>query len=610
MQTVLDAFFRHVAEQPDAPCWHYKDPVTASWRTCSWREAGRRVTRCAQWLIERGIKPGDRVAIWSATRVEWTTWDLAILAIGAVTVPIYQNLPLTQAAFILNEPQCRYLVLERAFQPTLLREVERVAPHLEGVVLLEGFGETDKLPVWKNGELVMLEGANARHGKGSAHAGATEVEVRRAHLRASQLATLVYTSGTTGTPKGVELTHDNFLAEVEGLADAVPFPQHYVGLMFLPLAHIVARAMQMYQIVNGWVAAYAESLEKVAENLLTVRPHFFVSVPRLYEKVYQRVQDQLAQAPAWKRRFFQWAVRVEEQVARCRRRRQAVPWGLVWRHPIARAVFRPLRARMGGRLVCAISGGAPLAESLAKFFHAAGILILEGYGLSETTAAVTINRVGDLHFGTVGKPLKDVQLRLADDGEILVKGRVVGRGYFQRPEETAAVFDADGWFRTGDIGGFSREGFLRITDRKKDLIKTSGGKYIAPQPIEAMLKSSAYIADIIVHGDRQKYLTALLTLNREPVQQFAAREGIVESEWKGLTQHPKVRALIQQIIDGANQRLASFETIKQFTILDHDFTLEGGELTPTLKVKRQAAYERYKGVFEKMYAQESERRGG
>lgn len=589
MQTVLAAFERHVIGRPDAPCWQYKEPGGA-WRTLTWAEAGARVATAAQWLIERDLKPGDRVALWSATRVEWTVWDLAILSAGAVTVPIYQNLPVAQAAFIINEPQCRFLVLERAYQPDLPQQIGQQCPQLEGIVLLEGEAITTKLPVWKNGELLNV----ARHG-------APDVAARREAIRPETLATIVYTSGTTGTPKGVELTHDNVASEVEGLQQVLAFPAHYVGLMFLPLAHIVARAMQMHQIAQGCVGAYAESIEKMPENLHEVRPHYFAAVPRLYEKMHARVQDQLAAGPAWKRRFFAWALQVGEQAGRCRRLHQTPPLGVRVRLPIARAAFRPLQEKLGGRLVCAISGGAPLAEPLAKFFHAAGVLVIEGYGLTETTAAVTINRLGDFHFGTVGKPLTGVQIRLADDGEILAKGRIVMRGYFQRPEETAAVLDAEGWFRTGDIGDFSRDGFLRITDRKKDLIKTSAGKYIAPQPIEALLKSHPFISDVVVHGDRQKYLTALLTLNREAVDQFAAREGIATGNWREVTQHPKVRAAVQGIVEEKNRQLASFETIKRFTILDHDFSLEEGQLTPTMKVKRQAAYERYRALFEAMY---------
>ncbi|MBI4365648.1 MAG: long-chain fatty acid--CoA ligase [Deltaproteobacteria bacterium] len=593
MPTVLDGFFAHGRERPHAPCWQFRPIDSPSWRTMTWGEAGRAVGTIARWLRERGVSAGDRVALWSSTRVEWTIWDLAILSVGAVTVPVYQNLPFAQAAFVINEPACRLLIAERprmAGEPDVVAACARACTALEGVVMIEDHVPSPGiLPAWSHAAILNAETSVA------------SADPMAVPPRADQLATIVYTSGTTGTPKGVELTHDNLHAEVEGLRAILPFPHEWIGLMFLPLAHIVARAMQMFQIAHGFIAAYAEGIEKVPENLLTVRPHFFAAVPRLYEKMHERIRAQLTKAPAPKRAFFAWAHTVGAAVSHYRQRHQRVPLRFAVPHAVARLAFLPVKRKLGGRLAYAISGGAPLGKELAKYFHAMGVTILEGYGLTETTAAVTINHPDDFRFGTIGKPLAGVHVRLAEDGEILVKGRTVFRGYYQRPQETRAAFDREGWFCTGDIGEFSRDGFLRITDRKKDLIKTSGGKYIAPQPIETLVKQDPLVGDIVVYGDRQKYLTALITLNREAAVRWAKEYGLAVEDWGALTRHPTLHAAIQAVIDRVNRQLASFETIKRFAVLDHEFSLEGGELTPTLKVKRRVAYDRYQHVLQSMY---------
>ncbi|MBI4237976.1 MAG: long-chain fatty acid--CoA ligase [Deltaproteobacteria bacterium] len=596
MGTFLAQFHENVVHFASQPCWRFK-ASGVGWKTLTWEQVGRRVAALATWLRQRGLDVGDRVAIWSSTRYEWSLADLASLAAGGVVVPIYQTLPPTQALFIVQEPACRFLFVERLPELAVIELLHRECPALEQLIV---FAEMDAAAIASPIPVTTLSTIIER---GALSSGDQSVYEQCWRARgAADLASLVYTSGTTGTPKGVELTFENFTVEVAGLHDVFCFPPHSECLMFLPLAHIVARAMQFFQIASAHVASYAESLEKIGENLQETRPHFFAAVPRIYEKVQARILNTLAAAPAWKQRLFHWAMQVGEAAARAGARGGHLTLGLRCRLPLARLITRPVKARLGGNLIAAVSGGAPLAAEVARFFESLGILILEGYGLTETAAAVTLNHLDDYRFGTVGKPLPQVHVRMADDGEILVRGPTVFRGYFQRPEETAAVLEPDGWFHTGDIGEFSRDGFLRITDRKKDLLKTSAGKYVAPQPIENQLKTSPYISDALLYGDRRNFVTALVTLDRPAVEAYAQRIKIPYADWEALTGEPRIVALVQVTVDAVNRDRASFEQVKKFRILPRDFAIEHGELTPTLKIRRKVAYERYRDLFESMYA--------
>lgn len=589
MQPFGAQFHANVAQFGSAPCWRYRS--AGQWQTVSWLEVGERVARLSTWLLQQGLRPGECVAIWSTTRWEWALADLAVLMAGGVSVPIYHNLPLAQAQFIITEPGCQFLILERDAGATRVTEILAACPQLQHIITME----TSAGPG---------EGAYALPHILADTAGDQAAYTARWQARDEQcLASIVYTSGTTGTPKGVELSLANFRHEVEGLVQVLPFPHDYECLAFLPLAHIVARALHFYQLMHGVIGVFAEGLEQLGDNIRETRPHFFVGVPRIYEKIQAKLLAQVAQLPPMKRRLFHWALRVGGEFGACRQAGRRPGWGLAVRHRLARRIFAPVHAKLGGRLRLVISGGAPLGAEVADFFHRLGILILEGYGLTETTAAVAINHIDAYCFGSVGKILDGVQVQIAVDGEILVRGATVFRGYFQRPEETAAVLTPEGWFHTGDIGALSADGFLTITDRKKDLIKTSGGKYIAPQPIENALKRSPYISDAMVHGDRRKYLSAVLTLERSAVEAHAAQAGISSRTWEELLGHPQVLALIQSTVDQVNAGLASHETIKQFRVLPKEFAVESGELTPTLKIRRKIAYERYRDLFDAMYSE-------
>lgn len=588
MGTFLAQFHDNVVQYASQPCWRFSVPG-AGWQALTWAEVGARVASLAGWLVEQGLVPGDRVAIWSSTRYEWSLADLATLAAGGVVVPVYHTLPPAQAVFILQEPQCRFLFVEQLPSPEVLEELRHACPSVEQLIVFAGPGAAGPIRTTPLAEAVARPADPATY------------RARWQARQPSELASLVYTSGTTGTPKGVELTFENFTAEVSGLHEVFRFPPHSECLMFLPLAHIVARAMQYFQLASAHVASYATSMETIGEDLQTTRPHFFAAVPRIYEKVQARVLGTLAAAPLWKQRLFRWALRIGEAAARQRARGGSATLAVRCLLPLARLVTNPVKARLGGRLIAAVSGGAPLNADVARFFESLGILILEGYGLTETAAAVTLNQLHDYRFGTVGKPLPQVVVRMADDGEILVRGATVFRGYFQRPEETAAVLEPDGWFHTGDIGEFTRDGFLRITDRKKDLIKTSGGKYVAPQPIENQLKSSPYISDALLYGDTRNFVTALVTLDRPTIEAYARQARIPHDDWAVLTNDARIVALVQEAVDGVNRDRASFERVKKFRILPRDFAIEHGELTPTLKIRRKVAYERYRDLFEEMY---------
>jgi long-chain acyl-CoA synthetase len=417
----------------------------------------------------------------------------------------------------------------------------------------------------------------------------------------SALATIVYTSGTTGPPKGVVQTHANHWWMVHNLASIGDISEDDEDLLFLPLAHSFARCEEYAQLYMGFTTSYAESLERLAANLTEVRPTLLFSVPRIYEKIYAKALGAAAASPA-KARIFAWATAVGRAVSRLEQRREDLPLALRLQHLLAdRLIFEKIRALFGGRLRFAVSGAAPLAREIMEFFHACGVLILEGYGLTETTPALTINRTHAFRFGTVGQPIRGVEIKIAEDGEILARGPNVVSGYYKRDEETRAVFLPDGWFATGDIGRIDEQGFLTITDRKKDLIKTSGGKYVAPQEIERRIKADALFAQAMVHGDRRKFCSAVVVLNREEIERWARAQGIALDGYAAFTEHPKVRELVAERLASINEGLASYEQVKKFVISPSEWTPESGELTPTLKVKRKVVTERFRKELDALY---------
>ncbi|MDZ4224361.1 MAG: long-chain fatty acid--CoA ligase, partial [bacterium] len=421
-------------------------------------------------------------------------------------------------------------------------------------------------------------------------------------MQPSDTATLIYTSGTTGTPKGSIITHRNILAEVEGLQGVFQFGPEKIGMMCLPLAHVIARAMQFYQLAQGCQGAYVQNLDMLPANLREIAPHFMAGVPRLFEKMHDKILGQVHQASGPVQKLFQWSLKVGSEMSMHIQRRLKISPALKLKWGVAHLlIFRKIRKGLGGNIDCFISGGAPLRKEIAQFFHSIGILVVEGYGLTETFAAVALNRLDDFRFGSVGKPLDGVRVKIAKDGEICVKGDIIFSGYWHLKKETEESFDTEGWFLTGDIGEFTKDGFLRITDRKRDIIKTSGGKMVAPQSIESLMQQSRYIQQFMVYGEGKKFLSALVTLNWEAVENYAKTNGIVLQDRENLSQDPKIIDLIQEEINQKNRNLSNFETIKKFVILPGDFTVETGELTPTMKLKRNLVFEKYRSQLDQLY---------
>jgi long-chain acyl-CoA synthetase len=588
-------FWDRMSRSGDRPAQRVK--AGGVWRDVSWRALGEEVREVALGLIALGRQPGDAVGILSQSRGEWVRADVAILSIGGVTIPVYPTYPPETLAYIVRDSETRTLFVEDAQQLGKVLGAAPEMPSLETVVLIQGSagapGDGRRIRVldWEGLRLL---------GREASDPGA--LEARLAQLKPGDVATIVYTSGTTGSPKGVVQTHGNHLAALDMIAQTSGVREGDVHLLFLPLAHSFARMEGFLGIRLGLTTAFAESIERLPENLREVSPDFLCSVPRVFEKVYARILSGVAAAPPLRRRIFHWALGVGRRASRLERDGQALPAGLRVQKALAdRLVFGKLRAALGGRLRFCVSGGAPLAAEIAEFFHAAGMLILEGYGLTETCPILASNHPGAFKFGTVGRPFPGVEVRIADDGEIVARGPNIAQGYYRKPEETAAVFGPDGWFHTGDVGEIDDEGFLRITDRKKDLIKTSGGSYVAPQHIENLLKGDPFVSQALVEGDRRPYPVALITLNPEELAKLARELGLGDKPAAELVRHPAVMDRVRRTVDGVNAHLASYAQVKRFAVLPDDFTQDGGELTPTLKVKRRDVRTKYAHVIESMY---------
>ncbi|HEY7461191.1 MAG TPA: long-chain fatty acid--CoA ligase [Gemmatimonadota bacterium] len=559
----------------------------------STRQLQREVESVGFGLLALGLQPGDRVALLSENRPGWVLADLAILSAAGLTVPIYPTLVGEQVQYILQDSEARICVVSTREQLEKVLAI-RGGTRLQHVITLDPLHHDD--PSVQSLKQVSALGEKKRDESPAL------LRERLDALDPHGVATILYTSGTTGRPKGVMLSHENILSNAKSALVPFGLGPSDLALSFLPLSHSFERTCGYYALLHAGVSiAYAESVEAVAQNMLEVRPTIVMSVPRLYEKMYARVMDAALAGSPVKKRLFVWAKDVGERVVDLRLAGKPVGRALAAQHALAsRLVFSKLRARTGGRVRIFISGSAPLSPKIARFFWGAGLPIYEGYGLTETSPVVTCNSPQAVRLGTVGKPIPGVEVRIAEDGEILVKGPNVMLGYYRLPEETANAM-ADGWFRTGDIGHLDKDGFLLITDRKKDLIKTSGGKYIAPQPIETRLKLSKFVSQAVVVGNRRKYACVLLVPNLENLRKHADRTGIPFTDNTGLLGHPQVRRLYEEIVDEVNVGAAHFESVKRFSLLAQDFSIESGELTPTLKVKRSVVENRYAEEIDAMY---------
>lgn len=559
------------------------------WRTISYAELYERIRNVAAGLASLGVERGSRVGLMSRNRPEWPISDLAIQSLGAINVPIYPTLEASQVTHIVEDSGSHVVIVENREMLPKVQEARESVPGLQHVIVVESGAE-------EGGEDVLgfesVEEAGSRDSL-------PEWEEGWRSLGREDVATIIYTSGTTGLPKGAVLTHGNILANLEGILDALPLRADDVFLSLLPLSHVFERTGGQYTaLALGASIYYAESIEKVPENLREVRPTVVPGVPRLYEKMYDRVRSQVAEGPALRRRFFEAAITAGKRRYEVEKSRGAVGRGLALRLMLYdRLAFEKLRNVVGGRLRFFVAGGAKLNAEVGKFFYAAGINILEGYGLTETSPVVSCNRLGWLRFGTVGKPLSNVEVRISEEGEVLVRGPSVMRGYLNNERANAEAFTGDGYFRTGDIGEFDEEGYLKITDRAKNLIVLSTGKNVAPQPIETALVARPHISQSVLLGDGRQYVSALIVPNYETVRKTLGTDAPAER----LSEDERVRALIQEDIEAATKDFAAYERPKRFALLQREFLEEEGELTPTLKVKMRVVREHYGDTIESLY---------
>jgi long-chain acyl-CoA synthetase len=565
------------------------------WRARTWAEVGEIVRELALGLLALGLRPGDRVGLLSRTRAEWVQADCAILSAGAIAVPIYPTFTAMQLAHITGEVEARGLVVEDATQLVKVLEVRHALPTLEWIIVIEGYDGRDAA--------VITWDALRRTGRENAATLDGELARRIASPGPDEVATIVYTSGTTGPPKGVVQTHANHLAALGAAAEATQAGPGDVHLLFLPLAHAFARLEGFMGPYLGLVTAFAESLDRVPDNLREVRPHFVCAVPRFFEKAQTRILGAVEARSPLQRWAFTLALRVGRALSARQQTARPVSGILRLAHRIAdRAVLRRLRQAFGGRLRFAVSGGASLARETAEFFHALGLLILEGYGLTETCPVLTFNRINRFRFGSAGPPLSGVELRIASDGEILARGpNIARRGYYRNAAATADAFEAGGWLRTGDVGYLDTDGFLVITDRKKDIIVTSGGANIAPQNLERLLRADPLIGEAMVYGDRRPYPVALLALNPDELARVARRQGLGLTDAGEVAGHPAIRDRVARLIEEANRELPSYARIKRFALLPTTLTEAAGEVTPSLKVRRAVVAERYQDLLESLY---------
>jgi long-chain acyl-CoA synthetase len=601
----IDADVKTIADVPFHVMGRFPKPVTLG--RCrgdevielSSKEVFERIRDLSLGFRALGISRGDRVAIIAESRPEWLLCDFAVLTAGAVTVPIYPTLSAAQAKYILHDSGARLAVVSTKLQLDKIQEVRHLLPSLEAVILMDAAAA---LPPGSPSVMSLEEVERRGHARmaGEWGAGRSFRDDARA-IAAGDLATIIYTSGTTGEPKGVMLTHGNLVSNMRAAADALDISQDDVALSFLPLSHAFERMVAYVYLFCGVTIIFAESFDTVARDMGRVRPTVLTGVPRVYEKLHARITDAAAASGGAKATMFRWAL--SAGLARAKavlRGKNAGPVASVASAIGDRIVFSAIRAKLGGRLRFVASGSAPLSANVMEFFHAIGIPIIEGYGLTETAPILTFNPVNALRVGTVGRPIAGVELRIAEDGEILARGPNVMTGYFNKPEATAAALE-DGWFHTGDIGQIDADGYLTITDRKKDLLVTSGGKKIAPQPIEGVLKRSPLIAEAVLLGDRRKYAAVLIVPEFRALERRLQDLGRPPGTREELVAREDVIALYQEIVDALNRELSQYERIKRIALLPQEFTVESGELTPTLKVKRKVVEENWKTQIEALY---------
>nr|WP_202461871.1 AMP-dependent synthetase/ligase [Streptomyces sp. SID8374] len=611
--SVAALFIDRVAATPDGEAYRYPVPSASGegpddWKSLTWGQAAERVYAIAAGLIALGVRPEERVALSSATRVEWVLIDLGVMCAGAATTTVYPSTNAEESAFILADSESRILIAEDAEQLAKARERRAELPDLAHVVVIDPAG-VEPAEGDPEGWIITLADLEAQ-GKELLAKTPDAVTERVSAITADQLATLIYTSGTTGRPKGVRLPHDNWSYMAKATVATGLITAEDVQYLWLPLAHVFGKVLTSGQIEVGHVTAIDGRIDKIIENLPVVQPTYMAAVPRIFEKVYNGVASKARAGGGAKYKIFQWAAGVAREYAKVsqdnfrRTGKASVPFALGAKHKVADAlVFSKIRDAFGGRLRACISGSAALAPDIGYFFAGAGVHILEGYGLTETSAASFVNPGEAYRTGTVGKPLPGTEVRIADDGEILLRGPGVMQGYHKLPDKTEEVLESDGWIHTGDIGELSADGYLRITDRKKDLIKTSGGKYVAPAEVEGQFKAVCpFVSNILVHGADRNFCTALIALDGPTILNWAAENGLEGKEYADVVAAPQTVELIDGYVQRLNEGLQRWQTIKKFRLLPRDLDVEHGELTPSLKLKRPVVEREYQGLIDEMYA--------
>ncbi len=591
-QSVGRMFFDRVAATPDLEA--YRFPVGESWESLTWRETGDRVTKIAAGLIALGVEPEQRVAIASGTRYEWIFADLAIMSAGAATTTVYPSSMPEDVAYILGDSDSRVVFAEDDVQVEKLRERRSDLPALTKVVTFDGTTDGD----WVIG-LSDLE----QLGEGLLADDPGAVSKRVEATEADSLATLIYTSGTTGRPKGVRLRHSAWTYEGVAVQAIDILSLDDLQYLWLPLAHSFGKVLVSTQLAIGFPTAVDGRVDKIIENLAVVKPTFMGAAPRIFEKAHARINTMTADEGGIKKKIFDQAFKVGLEVSRRKIADEKVPPHLAAQHAVFdRLVFAKIRARFGGRVRFFISGAAALNRDIAEWFHAAGILILEGYGLTETSAGTCVNRPTRYKLGTVGPALPGTEIKIAGDGELLIKGPGVMDGYHNMDTATAETI-SDGWLHTGDIAEVDDEGFVKITDRKKDLFKTSGGKYVAPQAIEGQFKAVCpYASQFVVHGNQRNFVSAIVTLDPDAIDGWAAQNGLAGKSYAEIVSSPAAHEMVQGYVDKLNARLNRWESIKKFVLLERDLSIEDGEITPSMKVKRKVVEEHYKEQLDALYA--------
>jgi len=565
-----------------------------SYESQTWKQIYEKVNKLACYLDNRGFKKGDPIAILSETRFEWILADLAAQSLGCPTVPVYPTLMPAQVITLLEHSSAKAIFISGELHLQKLEAFKKNAgADFPAIFFDEVLQDTSRIQL----DTALQEGAKIAENRNI-------IQENLDKVSPDDIASIIYTSGTTGQAKGVMLTHDNFMFNVQRCIEVLPFTQSDRFLSFLPLSHVLERMAGYYlPLLAGCQIAYAESIDTVAENMIEAKPTIMVSVPRLYEKIYTKVMDAIESGSPLKQKLFHWAVKQGAEFYEKNRVKESIPAGLRLKFGIGnKLVLSKIRAKTGNNLRFFISGGAPLMQEIGAFFNRLGIVILEGYGLTETSPVITMNPPGNYKFGTVGQAVPGVDLKIADDGEILTRSRSVMKGYYKNVAATAEAIDKNGWFHTGDIGQLDEEGFLKITDRKKNILVTSGGKNISPQPIEQRLKESPFIGEAVLIGDNRNFVAALVIPDFEKLDDFAQKNNLTSKSHSELIKENMVVSLYEEIIQNLMQNFARYEQIKNFCLLDKEFTLESGEYTPTLKVKRKIVEEKFKTIIEEMYS--------